>query len=54
MVISLLRDVVSQPAKFFVGGEKRVFIQKGWAKAQLFILWLFEKYSKLASNDCVE
>lgn len=34
MVVSLLRDVVSQPAKFFVGGEKRVFIQKGWAKAQ--------------------
>lgn len=54
MVVSLLRDVVSQPAKFFVGGEKRVFIQKGWAKAQTFSLWLFEKYSKFASNDYVD
>lgn len=41
MVISLLRDVVSQPTKFFVGGEKGVCILKGWAEAQTISLWLF-------------
>lgn len=56
MVISLLRDVVSQPAKFFVGGDKGggVYWRGGQKHRHSACGYLYEKYSKFASNDYVK